>query len=109
MILDEPTNHLDIHGIEWLQGALLETAQTFIVVSHDRAFLDAVATKVAEIDDGKVTVISGNYSQFVTVKAERLKALQREAEQESRFIEKEMDFIPRATSTASARAKPKAA
>jgi ATP-binding cassette subfamily F protein 3 len=95
LILDEPTNHLDIHGIEWLQEALLEAAQTFIVVSHDRAFLDAVATKVAEIEDGKATVISGNYSQFVTVKAERLKALQREAEQESRFIEKEMDFIRR--------------
>lgn len=95
LILDEPTNHLDIHGIEWLQGALLEAAQTFIVVSHDRAFLDAVATKVAEIDDGKATVITGNYSQFVTVKAERLKALQREAEQESRFLEKEMDFIRR--------------
>jgi ATP-binding cassette subfamily F protein 3 len=95
LILDEPTNHLDIHGIEWLQDALLEAAQTFVVVSHDRAFLDAVATKVAEIEDGKATVISGNYSQFVTVKAERLKALQREAEQEARFLEKEMDFIRR--------------
>jgi ATP-binding cassette subfamily F protein 3 len=95
LILDEPTNHLDVNGIEWLQEALLETARTFIVVSHDRAFLDAVATKVAEVDDGKVTVINGNYSQFAMVKAERMKALQRQADQEALFIEKEMDFIRR--------------
>jgi ATP-binding cassette subfamily F protein 3 len=95
LILDEPTNHLDITGIEWLQGALLEAAKTFIVVSHDRAFLDAVATKVAELDDGKLTVISGNYSQFMTVKAERMKALEREADLEAKFIAKEMDFIRR--------------
>jgi ATP-binding cassette subfamily F protein 3 len=95
LILDEPTNHLDIHGIEWLQTALLETARTFIVVSHDRAFLDAVATKVTEIEDGRATVISGNYSQFALVKAERLKSLQRAADLEARFLEKEMDFIRR--------------
>ncbi|HLX61716.1 MAG TPA: ABC-F family ATP-binding cassette domain-containing protein [Planctomycetota bacterium] len=95
LILDEPTNHLDIDAIEWLQSALLETARTFIVVSHDRAFLDAVCGKVAELDDGRLTVINGNYTQFVTVKAERLKALQRAADQESAFIEKEMEFIRR--------------
>ncbi|HEY3322706.1 MAG TPA: ABC-F family ATP-binding cassette domain-containing protein [Planctomycetota bacterium] len=95
LILDEPTNHLDIDGIEWLQSVLLESAGTFIVVSHDRTFLDEVTTKVAEFSDGKLTVISGNYTQFITVKAERLKALQREADLESRFLEKEMDFIRR--------------
>lgn len=96
LILDEPTNHLDIDAIEWLQGALLETARTFIVVSHDRAFLDAVCNKVAEIDDGKIThLINGNYTQFVTVKAERLKSLQRAADQEAAFVEKEMEFIRR--------------
>ena len=95
LILDEPTNHLDIAGIEWLQEALLEAAQTFIVVSHDRAFLDAVTTKVAELRDGQVTVVNGNYTQFMTVKAERLKTLRREAGLEARFLEKEMDFIRR--------------
>jgi ATP-binding cassette subfamily F protein 3 len=95
LILDEPTNHLDVTGIEWLQEVLLQTAKTFIVVSHDRAFLDAVATSIAEIEDGKATVISGNYTQFATVKAERLKALQRAADLEHRFLEKEMDFIRR--------------
>ncbi len=95
LILDEPTNHLDVNGIEWLQEALLETARTFIVVSHDRAFLDAVATKVAEIEDGKVTVISGNYTQFAMVKADRLKSLQRAADLETEFLEKEMEFIRR--------------
>ncbi|MCY3019899.1 MAG: ABC-F family ATP-binding cassette domain-containing protein [Planctomycetota bacterium] len=95
LILDEPTNHLDILGIEWLQTALLETAKTFVVVSHDRAFLDAVASKVAEIEDGKLTVVSGNYTQFSAVKAERLKALQREADLEARFLADEMEFIRR--------------
>lgn len=95
LILDEPTNHLDIDAIEWLQSALLQAAKTFIVVSHDRAFLDAVCGKVAEIDDGKVTVITGNYTQFVMVKADRLKALERKAELEQNFLEKEMEFIRR--------------
>ena len=98
LILDEPTNHLDIDGIEFLQDALLEsstTTQTCIVVSHDRAFLDAVCNKVAEVDLGKATVVSGNYTQFITVKADRLKALQREAGLEARFLAKEMDFIRR--------------
>ena len=95
LILDEPTNHLDIDAIEWLQTALLQTAKTFVVVSHDRAFLDAVCGKVAEIDDGKVTVITGNYTQFVMVKADRLKALERKAELEQNFLEKEMEFIRR--------------
>ena len=95
LILDEPTNHLDIDAIEWLQSALLQAAKTFVVVSHDRAFLDAVCGKVAEIDDGKITVITGNYTQFVTVKADRLKALERKAELEQNFLEKEMEFIRR--------------
>ncbi|HYG73621.1 MAG TPA: ABC-F family ATP-binding cassette domain-containing protein [Planctomycetota bacterium] len=95
LILDEPTNHLDITGIEWLQSALLQAAKTFIVVSHDRAFLDAVATKVAELEDGKLTIINGNYTQFMTVKAERLKSLQRQADLEEQFLAKEMDFIRR--------------
>jgi ATP-binding cassette subfamily F protein 3 len=95
LILDEPTNHLDIPGIEWLQESLLAMEKTLIAVSHDRAFLDAVATKVAEIEDGKVTVIAGDYTQFITVKAERLKSLRRAADLEARFLEKEMDFIRR--------------
>ncbi|MGD0092857.1 MAG: ABC-F family ATP-binding cassette domain-containing protein, partial [Planctomycetota bacterium] len=95
LLLDEPTNHLDIAGIEWLQEALLEAARTFVVVSHDRAFLDAVATRVAELENGQVTVTNGNYTQFITVKAERLKSLRREAGLEARFLAKEMDFIRR--------------
>ena len=97
LILDEPTNHLDIGGIEFLQEALIESTadKGVIVVSHDRAFLDAVANKVGEMEAGKLTLISGNYTQFVTVKADRLKALQREATLEARFIAKEMDFIRR--------------
>ena len=62
LILDEPTNHLDIDAVSWLEDFLAEYFGTVIVVSHDRHFLDAVSTQTVDIDFGKVTVFSGNYS-----------------------------------------------
>lgn len=62
LILDEPTNDLDINTIAWLQEFLIDFKNTVIVVSHDRHFLDTVCTHVADIDFGKITVFSGNYT-----------------------------------------------
>lgn len=62
LLLDEPTNNLDLKAIFWLEEFLCEFKNTVIVVSHDRAFLDKVATHMADIDFGKITIYSGNYS-----------------------------------------------
>jgi len=65
LILDEPTNHLDIYATEWFEGFLKKFRGGILFVSHDRYFLDRVATRVAELDQGTVCVRSGNYSKFV--------------------------------------------
>ena len=62
LLLDEPTNDLDLDTVQWLEEYLSNVGQTVLVVSHDRHFLDAVSTQTVDIDFGKVTVFSGNYS-----------------------------------------------
>lgn len=64
ILLDEPTNHLDLSSIEWLENYLLNYKKAVIIVSHDRYFLDKIVTKVIDIDNTKVNVYSGNYSDF---------------------------------------------
>ena len=68
LILDEPTNHLDIHATEWFENFLKKFRGGILFVSHDRYFLDRVATRVAELEQGTVCVRSGNYSKFVEYK-----------------------------------------
>ena len=70
LLLDEPTNHLDIERIEWLEGYLSKYKGAIIVVSHDRYFLDKVATKVIDLEDGGEIYV-GNYSQFVKAKEDK--------------------------------------
>ncbi|OPJ60500.1 ribosomal protection-like ABC-F family protein [Clostridium oryzae] len=64
LILDEPTNHLDLSGITWLIDKLSKYKGTVLVISHDRYFLDAVATKIVELDNGKAHMYQGNYSFY---------------------------------------------
>ena len=68
IILDEPTNHLDLSSIAWLETYLLNYKGAVIVVSHDRYFLDRIATKVIELDNARATVFSGNYSAYAAGK-----------------------------------------
>ncbi len=70
LLLDEPTNHLDIEAVEWLEDYLKKYKKAFIVVSHDRMFLDNVVNTVYEIEYGKTYKYSGNYSQFTLAKKE---------------------------------------
>jgi len=64
ILLDEPTNHLDVQAREWLEGHLSSTNVAYVIVSHDRRFLDAVSSKVAHLDRGTLTLYTGNYSAF---------------------------------------------
>ena len=77
LLLDEPTNHLDIESIDWLEGWLSEYSGTFIVISHDRYFLDKVTNRTFELENGKIFCANGNYSRFHELKAERRKNAER--------------------------------
>ena len=71
LILDEPTNHLDKAMSEWLEEYLIGFRGAILMVTHDRYFLDRVATRIVEVDQGKLYSYPGNYSEFVKLKAER--------------------------------------
>lgn len=72
LILDEPTNHLDFDSIEWLQGYLANYKGALLVVTHDRYFLDQVASQIIELSFGKLYFYTGNYQAFVEQKAQRV-------------------------------------
>ena len=72
LLLDEPTNHLDIDAIEWLQTLLTERQGALVLVSHDRAFIDAVATRIVELDRGVLRSYPGSFATFEKTKAREL-------------------------------------
>ena len=72
LLLDEPTNHLDLEAIVWLQELLVEFKGSIITISHDRAFLDAVATRIVELDRGQLRSYPGNFAAYQSHKAEQL-------------------------------------
>ncbi len=72
LLLDEPTNHLDMDSIAWLEDLLLAYRGSVVTISHDRAFLDRVATRMVELDRGKLTSYPGNFAQYQTLKEEQL-------------------------------------
>ncbi len=72
LLLDEPTNHLDLDSIAWLEDLLLAYRGSVVTISHDRAFLDRVATRMVELDRGKLTSYPGNFAQYQALKEEQL-------------------------------------
>jgi ATP-binding cassette subfamily F protein 3 len=95
LLLDEPTNHLDLAATEWLEGFLIQARQAVVVVSHDRYFLDKVATRTWEMDDGHLDLFTGNYTQFAQQKAERLIRQQKEFAAQQEHIARTESFIRR--------------
>lgn len=83
LLLDEPTNHLDLDAILWLEEWLLKFDGLILVISHDQAFMDTLCTHIAHIEQGAIVFYTGNYSQFVRTRAERL------AQQEQAFERQE--------------------
>ena len=95
LILDEPTNYLDFDGLSWLEGFLRRTSHAYVVVSHDRYFLDQVATEIWDINHGRLTAYKGNYSKYRHLKAERERRQQTKYVRQQQFIRKQEDFIER--------------
>lgn len=86
LLLDEPTNHLDMTGIIWLENYLKTTHKAFIVISHDREFLNNTVKKVVQLEDGKANSYKGNYSEYVKQKKEEIERLKKSYELQQREI-----------------------
>ena len=95
LVLDEPTNYLDFKGLTWLEGFLGRFSHSFIVVSHDRYFLDRVVNQVWELDRGRLRTFPGNYTRYRELVAQQAKGQQREYERQQAYIAKEDAFIRR--------------
>lgn len=93
LILDEPTNHLDIAAVEWLEGMLNAWDGAILIVSHDRYFLDTVATVIWEMSPTEIEVYKGNYTAYANQREERWERRRKELEAEQAELEKEMDYI----------------
>lgn len=95
LILDEPTNHLDLASIEWLEEFLKKYNKAFLLVSHDRVFLDNVCNKIFEIENMKLHEYSGNFSSFMIQKEMILKGEIKEYEKQQDRIKKLNEYIER--------------
>ena len=95
LLLDEPTNHLDIGALEWLEEHLRRRAGSLLVASHDRAFLDAVVTRVWELRDRRLTAFRGDYSAYHRQRVERDARLEKDVETQAGAIERERELVQR--------------
>jgi ABC transport system ATP-binding/permease protein len=95
LILDEPTNHLDISTIEWLENYLANSTMGFIMVTHDRYFLDAVCSSIFELDDQRIYVYEGNYSTFLERREQRMLEQQRYQDKLANILRTEREWLLR--------------
>lgn len=93
LLLDEPTNHLDIESIQWLENFLENSGSAILLVSHDRAFIDAVTNRTIEISLGKIYDYNVNYSKYVELRKERHEQQVRAYENQQKLIQETEDFI----------------
>ncbi|MBB3047359.1 ATPase subunit of ABC transporter with duplicated ATPase domains [Litorivivens lipolytica] len=101
LLLDEPTNNLDIHTIRWLEDVLNQRKSTMVIISHDRHFLNAVCTHMADIDYGELRVYPGNYDDFMTASTAARERLQAQNAKKSAQIADLQQFVSRFSANAS--------
>ena len=93
LLLDEPTNYLDVAGVEWLEAWFRDFHGAAIIVSHDRRFLDTVATRIVEVENFHLHEYSGNFAEYVVQKQFRLKSLEQQFVHESELLAFESEGI----------------
>ena len=95
ILLDEPTNHLDIESIQWLEDFLMNSAKAVIVISHDRAFIDAITNRTIEVTMGRIYDYKVNYTHYLQLRQERREHQQKAVLEQQRMIADNMEFIDR--------------
>ena len=95
LLLDEPTNHLDVNAVEWLEEFLQSYESAYVIVSHDRYFLDRACRRIIELENGKSSSYTGNYSDYLIEREERREAQQRAYDNQQQLIAKTQEFIRR--------------
>ena len=95
LLLDEPTNHLDLSGIEFLEEFLQSFKGSYLLISHDRTFLNRTVTKIVELAHGKLVEYAGNYEKFLQLRAERMEKMAKDFERQQEYIAETQDFIRR--------------
>ncbi|HEX4706179.1 MAG TPA: ABC-F family ATP-binding cassette domain-containing protein, partial [Candidatus Udaeobacter sp.] len=96
LILDEPTNHLDTDSIEWLEDFLARYTGSCLFVTHDRYFLDRVATRIVELSRGEFTSYDGNYTDYLLARAQRQAVEEAQEHQRQKFLKRELQWVRRA-------------
>lgn len=105
LLMDEPTNHLDIQAIEWLENKLAAQNLAFLVITHDRYFLDSISKEIWELDNGKVFRHKGNYAYYLEKKQERLSLEKVTAERAAQLLKKEVEWMRRQPKARGTKAK----
>jgi len=93
LLLDEPTNHLDAESVQWLEGHLASYPGAVLAVTHDRYFLDNVASWILELDRGKAHPYEGNYTTYLETKKDRLKIEGQKDAKRAKMLERELDWV----------------
>ncbi|HEY0378480.1 MAG TPA: ABC-F family ATP-binding cassette domain-containing protein [Pyrinomonadaceae bacterium] len=95
LLLDEPTNHLDVNSVEWLEEFLSTYSSAYVIISHDRYFLDRTSNRIVELENGRAASYTGNYSAYLVEREVRREAQQRAYENQRHLISKTEEFIRR--------------
>src|ERR1041385_7556550 len=95
LLLDEPTNHLDVNAVEWLEEFLQSYDSAYIIISHDRYFLDRCCRRIIELENGRASSYTGNYSSYLVEREERREAQQRAYDTQQQLIANTQEFIRR--------------
>jgi len=105
LLLDEPTNHLDVDTVQWLQDIISSFNLTILFITHDRYFLDAIATRIIELDAGSVTSFPGNYESYLIKKAELQRVEAATLDAKAKKLHKELEWLRRGAKARRTKAK----
>lgn len=105
LLLDEPTNHLDAETVAWLEGFLQSFQGGVVLVTHDRYLLEAVATRIVEVEEGRLVAYEGSYADYLIERAERQARLHRNEEDRQALIEREAEWASRSPAARSTKQK----